>query len=62
MVPMMRSTALQQRLVRERPVYVGKRGGYSIAAAERSGIGYALATDLDDVASANLVLAAAQQQ
>lgn len=62
MVPMMRSSALQQRVVRERPVYVGKRGGYSIAAAERSGIGYALATDLDDVESANLVLAAAQQQ
>jgi anti-sigma factor RsiW len=62
MVPMMRSTALQQRVVRERPVYVGKRGGYSIAAAERSGIGYALATDLSDVESANLVLAAAQQQ
>jgi hypothetical protein len=59
---MMRSTALQQRLVRERPVYVGQRGGYSIAAAERSGIGYALATDLNDVESANLVLAAAQQQ
>lgn len=62
MVPMMRSKALQERVVRERPVFVGRRGGYSIAAAERSGIGYALATDLDDVESANLVLAAAQQQ
>lgn len=61
MVPMMRSTALQPRVVREKPVYVGKRGGYSIAAAERSGIGYALASDLDDVQSANLVLAATQQ-
>jgi hypothetical protein len=61
-VPMMRSTVLQPRVVRERPVYVGKRGGYSIAAAERSGVGYALATDLDDVESANLVLAAAHTQ
>lgn len=59
-VPMMRATSLTPRVVRERPVYVGKRGGYSIAAAERSGVGYALATDLDDDESARLVLAATQ--
>lgn len=61
-VPMMRSSVLQPRVVREKPVFVGKRGGYSIAAAERSGVGYALATDLNDAESADLVLAAAQQQ
>lgn len=57
-VPMSRAAALQARVIEERPVYVGKRGGYSVAAMERSGIGYALATDLDDNESANLVLAA----
>jgi hypothetical protein len=61
-VPMMRSSVLQPRVVREKPVFVGKRGGYSIAAAERSGVGYALATDLNDAESADLVLAAAQPQ
>jgi anti-sigma factor RsiW len=60
-MPMMRATSLTPRVVRERPVFVGKRGGYSIAAAERSGIGYALATDLNDDESATLVLAAAHQ-
>lgn len=60
-LPMSRATSLTRRVVRERPVYVGKRGGYSIAAAERSdGIGYALATDLDDDESTRLVLAATQ--
>lgn len=57
-VQMVRAQALQPRVIEERPVYVGKRGGYSIAAMERSGIGYALATDLDDNESANLVMAA----
>lgn len=57
-VPMVRAQALKARVIQERPVYVGTRGGYSIAAMERSGIGYALATDLDDNESANLVLAA----
>lgn len=59
-VPMMRATSLTPRVVRERPIYVGKRGGYSIAAAERSGVGYALATDLDDDESTRLVLAVSQ--
>lgn len=59
-VPMMRATILTPRVVREHPIYVGKRGGYSIAAAERSGVGYALATDLGDDESTRLVLAVAQ--
>lgn len=50
-----RST-LQQRLVRDEPVYVGSRHGVSIAATERSnGVGYAIATDLNKDESAELV-------
>ncbi|WP_437913302.1 zf-HC2 domain-containing protein [Sorangium sp. So ce302] len=51
---------LQPRVVRERPVYVGNINGYSVAAAERSGVGYALASDLGDDVSTQLVLAAMQ--
>lgn len=54
------ATRLQPRVVRERPVYVGKLRGYSVAAAEKGGVGYALATDLGDDRSAQLVLTAAQ--
>lgn len=50
-------TRLQQRVVKERPVYVGNVRGYSFAATERSGVGYALATDLDADLSAKLVAA-----
>jgi len=47
---------LQQRLVRDEPVYVGSRHGVSIAATERSnGVGYAVATDLNKDESAELV-------
>lgn len=56
----LKATRLKQRVVRERPVYVGKLRGYSVAAAEKGGVGYALATDLDDDRSAQLVLTAAQ--
>lgn len=56
----MQATKLQPRVVRERPVYVGKLRGYSVAAAEKGGVGYALATDLDGDRSAQLVLTAAQ--
>jgi anti-sigma factor (TIGR02949 family) len=55
-VPLER-THLQPRVVKERPVYVGNVRGYSFAATERSGVGYALATDLDDDTSARLVAA-----
>lgn len=51
---------LQPRVVRERPVYVGKINGYSVVAAEDSGVGYALASDLPDDLSTQLVLAAMQ--
>ena len=46
---------LEPRVVRNVPVYVGTRRGYSIAAAEKRGVGYAVATDLDDSESAELV-------
>jgi anti-sigma factor RsiW len=49
-------TTLQQRLVRDEPVYVGSRHGVSIAATERNnGVGYAVATDLNKDESAELV-------
>ncbi|WP_437966373.1 zf-HC2 domain-containing protein [Sorangium sp. So ce260] len=51
---------LKPRVVRERPIYVGKINGYSVAAAEHSGVGYALASDLGDDVSTQLVLAAMQ--
>jgi anti-sigma factor (TIGR02949 family) len=51
---------LEPRVVGDLPVYVGERHGYSIAAAERQGIGYALATDLGDDKSAELAAALAQ--
>jgi len=49
-------TKLEPRLVRDEPVYVGKRRGVSIAATERhNGVGYAVATDLNGDESAELV-------
>jgi hypothetical protein len=59
--PVTNAPALRQRLIQERPVYVGRINGYSVAAAERGGVGYALATDLDADESAQLVLDATQQ-
>ncbi len=49
---------LEPRVVHDVPVYVGQRRGYSIAATERRGIGYAAAADLADEAPAELVAAA----
>jgi anti-sigma factor RsiW len=47
---------LQARVVHNVPVYVGFRRGYSIAATENErGVGYAMASDLDDTESAELV-------
>ncbi|MBX3125189.1 MAG: zf-HC2 domain-containing protein [Polyangiaceae bacterium] len=48
---------LEPRVVYNTPVYVGERRGYSIAAVERRGVGYAVATDLNDSESAELVVA-----
>jgi anti-sigma factor RsiW len=46
---------LEPRVVHNQPVHVGDRRGYSIAAREQRGIGYAIATDLNDDESAELV-------
>jgi hypothetical protein len=56
------ATRLRQRVVRERPVYVGTFRGYSIAAAEQRGVGYAFASDLGDDESTQMVMAAFQPQ
>ncbi len=37
---------LEERVVKERPVYVGNVSGYWVAAVERSGVGYAVASDI----------------
>jgi mycothiol system anti-sigma-R factor len=52
---------LHRRLVGSEPVYVGKVKGYSVAAAEHQGIGYAVASDLDADESAELALTAASR-
>ena len=54
----MRGRLLQQRDVGKRQVFVGRLRGYSVAAGESGGVGYALASDLDDEKSTELMLAA----
>jgi anti-sigma factor RsiW len=54
-----RPSKLHAKIIGSAPVYVGQIKGWSIAAAERSGVGYAIASDLGDDASAELALAAA---
>lgn len=54
-----RPSKLHPKIIGSMPVYVGQVKGWSIAAAERSGVGYAIASDLGDDASAELALAAA---
>ncbi len=46
---------LEARVVRNEPVYVGWKRGYSIAATDRHGVGYAVASDLDDSENAEIV-------
>ncbi|HVU00627.1 MAG TPA: zf-HC2 domain-containing protein [Polyangiaceae bacterium] len=46
---------LEPRVVHNQAVSVGERRGYSIAAREQRGVGYAIATDLNDDESAELV-------
>lgn len=48
---------LKARMVRNESVYVGTRRGVSIAATEHRGVGYAIASDLNDDESAELVAA-----
>jgi hypothetical protein len=49
-------TRLQQRVVRHHPMFVGRLRGYSVAALEQSGVGYAFASDLDADESARMVV------
>ena len=57
-------TRLHARMVSGEPdpVYIGHVRGWSIAAAERRGVGVAIASDLDDDESAELALAAARTE
>jgi hypothetical protein len=48
---------LEPRMYREQPVYEGYRRGYTIVAQLRRGVGYAVATDLDEPLSAELLQA-----
>jgi len=56
LVPMVH-THLRSRIVQQQqaPVYAGRMRGFSVAAAERSGVGYALASDLDEDKSIQMV-------
>ncbi len=55
------ATRLQPRVVRRHPMLVGRLRGYSVAALEQSGVGYAFASDLDTDESTKMVLAALPQ-
>jgi anti-sigma factor (TIGR02949 family) len=48
-------TRLTKRVVRNEPVYTGYKRGYSIASTTRRGIGYAIATDLNEDEGAEIV-------
>jgi hypothetical protein len=50
---------LRARVFGDEPVYVGQVRGYSVAAAQHRGVGYAIASDLGDDESAEMALAAA---
>ncbi len=54
-LPLRTIPILKPRVVRNAPVFVGTRRGYTIAATERRGVGYAIATDLNSEEGAELV-------
>jgi anti-sigma factor RsiW len=56
-----RATRLEPRIVRHRSMLVGRLSGYSVAALEQSGVGYAFASDLDTDESTKMVLATLPQ-
>jgi anti-sigma factor RsiW len=51
---------LHARVMNSESVYVGHVNGYAVAAGQRRGIGYAVASNLDDDENATLALAAAR--
>jgi anti-sigma factor RsiW len=55
------ATRLEPRVVRHRPMLVGRLRGYSVAALEQSGVGYAFASDLDTDESTKIMAAALPQ-
>jgi anti-sigma factor RsiW len=55
------TTRLEPRMVRQRPMLVGRLRGYSVAALEQSGVGYAYASDLDTDESTKMMAAALPQ-
>lgn len=57
-LPLRGLRTLHPRVIGDRAVFVGQRRGYSLATCERQGIGYAVAGDVPDDKSAELVLAA----
>jgi anti-sigma factor RsiW len=52
------TSRLEPRMVRHRPMLVGRLRGYSVAALEQSGVGYAYASDLDTDESTKIMAAA----
>ena len=56
----LRANRLRPKHIGARNVYVGNMRGYSVAASERNGIGYVLASDLPDDETAEMVLMAAR--
>ncbi len=52
--------ALEPRMVRHRPVLVGRVRGYAVAALEESGVGYAIASDFDDESTTKMIPALSQ--
>lgn len=57
----MQPTQLEPRRVGPRPMLIGKMRGYSVAAAEKSGVGYALATDVDEDETEQMLASAVNQ-
>lgn len=56
-VRMVASPKLRERADISGPVYVGLVNGYSVAVADRRGVGYALASDLDEQESSKMIVA-----
>ncbi|APR83426.1 putative transmembrane anti-sigma factor [Minicystis rosea] len=55
-----RAARLEPRMVRHRPVLVGRVRGYAVAALEESGVGYAIASDFDDESTTKMIPALSQ--
>ena len=52
----MRAARLHRRHLHKRPILVGRLRGYSVAALEDSGVGYAIASDFDTDKSTEMVI------